>query len=243
MSAAETVTFEVGGRPVSIAYLPRNGFIVREVFQDQSYRPIEFVGDVTSILDIGANIGASSVYFHLVYPGAQIHAFEPGDGAYELLVRNAAPYPQIVPHNVGLWSTDGTASLFVGDHDYATASLAAPPSGNRDADRIELRACGPFLDSLGIERIDIVKLDTEGCEVPILEDLIARCAMRVIYLEFHSEEDRLRIEEMLRPDYCLFTAAIQHLHRGTLCFVSRRAVDAHGDYHRHRIVVAPDIDG
>ena len=221
-----------------ITYRPRNAFIVREIFRNRCYAPVEFVKDVTCILDVGANIGASAIFFRFAYPGARIHAFEPGRGAYELLQRNAAPYPEIKTYPVGLWSEDKEAELFVGDHDYATASLADQGTANRATDRVRLRGCRGYLAETGIDRVDVAKIDTEGCEIPILRDLLAVYAAKVIYLEFHSEEDRIRIDSMLREAYSLFAARIVHLHRGTLCYVARREVDANSDYHRHRIVVS-----
>ena len=240
LSGEEILSFEIMGETVTMAYLPRNGFIVREIFQDQCYRPVPFIKGIVSILDIGANIGASSVFFKFTYPQARIHAFEPGHGAFDVLARNVGPYPSIIAHNFGLWSCDRTAELFVGDHDYATASLADPEGKNRATDRIELKACGAQLAALGVKSVDIAKVDTEGCEIPILKDLTANYAMLVIYVEFHSEEDRFAIEDLLRPDYSLFSADIQHLHRGTLCYVSRRAIADDSDYHDHRIVISDD---
>ena len=197
LSGEEILSFEIMGETVTMAYLPRNGFIVREIFQDQCYRPVPFIKGIVSILDIGANIGASSVFFKFTYPQARIHAFEPGHGAFDVLARNVGPYPSIIAHNFGLWSCDRTAELFVGDHDYATASLADPDSKNRATDRIELKACGAQLAALGVKSVDIAKVDTEGCEIPILKDLTANYAMLVIYVEFHSEEDRFAIEDLL----------------------------------------------
>ena len=219
LSGEEILSFEIMGETVTMAYLPRNGFIVREIFQDQCYRPVPFIKGIVSILDIGANIGASSVFFKFTYPQARIHAFEPGHGAFDVLARNVGPYPSIIAHNFGLWSCDRTAELFVGDHDYATASLADPEGKNRATDRIELKACGAQLAALGVKSVDIAKVDTEGCEIPILKDLTANYAMLVIYVEFHSEEDRFAIEDLLRPDYSLFSADIQHLHRGTCSYM------------------------
>lgn len=237
MSAADTISFEILGETVTLAYLPHNGFVIREIFQDRCYAPIDFVQGVSSLLDIGANIGASTVFFKFTYPQAQIHAFEPGRGAFDLLVQNTEPYGQITAHNVGLWSEDKTAELFVGDHDYATASLANPNGDNQSTDNITLKACAAYLKSLAVEHVDIAKIDTEGCEVPILVDLVANYDMRVVYVEFHSEEDRWRIEDIMRPAYSLFSASIQNLHRGTICYVRRQTIDEDSEYHRHRITV------
>ncbi len=40
------------------------------------------------ILDIGANVGDTALYFKWLFPDAWVYAFEPNPGAYNLLVKN-----------------------------------------------------------------------------------------------------------------------------------------------------------
>ncbi len=56
------------------------------------------------IVDAGANIGLASVFFANRYPGARILSLEPEKSNYEMLVRNAAPYPNIKAVRGALWS-------------------------------------------------------------------------------------------------------------------------------------------
>jgi hypothetical protein len=75
-----------------------------------------------------------------------------------------------------------------------------------------------------ITAIDVLKIDTEGCEVPILESIAAWLPeMKAIYLEYHSERDRLAIDRMLCETHILVSGKVTYPHRGELCYVSYRS--------------------
>jgi hypothetical protein len=71
-----------------------------------------------------------------------------------------------------------------------------------------------------------VKIDTEGSEVDILARM-ASLDFDAIMLEYHSEANRRRIEDLL-GDFFLVGGEIRGLHRGTLKFLHRRLVEAVG---------------
>jgi predicted O-methyltransferase YrrM len=52
------------------------------------YEAIAGTGKQPLILDAGANIGASVVYFHLAFPAAHIVALEPARNNFEVLKQN-----------------------------------------------------------------------------------------------------------------------------------------------------------
>lgn len=54
------------------------------------------------IVDAGANIGLASIYFANNYPEAKIIAIEPEQSNFELLKKNVAPYPNIIPLQAAL---------------------------------------------------------------------------------------------------------------------------------------------
>ena len=58
-------------------------------------------GDI--VLDAGANIGASAIYFARRYPNARIFALEPEQENYDLLLRNTHRYHNIIPIKAALW--------------------------------------------------------------------------------------------------------------------------------------------
>jgi hypothetical protein len=72
----------------------------------------------------------------------------------------------------------------------------------------------------------ILKLDTEGCEVPILRDVSAVLGgVDLLYVEYHSEEDRLAIDDLLRGQMMLAVGRAMMPHRGTSVYVARHLVE------------------
>jgi len=191
-----------------------------DVISGKSYPIFDRLGRVRTIADIGANVGAAAVYFSLYYPEADIWAFEPGADAYRLLCRNAEG-SRIRPFPFGLFNRSRGASLLMGLHDTVTASIAAGSQTQAAAEAIELRDAAEAL--AGLEPIDILKIDTEGCERHILASLgAAALAAKAVYLEFHAEDDRRDFDALFAPTHTLAAARVLAPHRGELCYVARR---------------------
>jgi FkbM family methyltransferase len=63
------------------------------------------------IVDCGANIGLSTVFFKNLLPAASIVAVEPEGRNFELLRRNCAPYADIVPIQAAISDRNGTVAI------------------------------------------------------------------------------------------------------------------------------------
>jgi FkbM family methyltransferase len=121
------------------------------------------------IVDAGANIGATSVYFANKFPRAKIIAVEPEQSNFEMLKKNASYYPNIVPVQAALWREN------------KKLSLANPGTGNWGYQTRERNGGGvdPEVDGITIDRlmeryhcdyIDILKVDIEGAEKEVFEN-------------------------------------------------------------------------
>ncbi|WP_448188800.1 FkbM family methyltransferase [Azospirillum sp. sgz301742] len=177
------------------------------------------------ILDAGANVGATSVYFSQAYPGAAIHAVEPHPENFGLLERNTAHLPNLVRHRVALSDRDGQATLYDGAANAGTASLTESAETSASGHEVQVREAAAFVSCLGLSTIDVLKLDTEGAEWPILSalfDIVPRVA--VIYLEYHNDGDRRRIDAALAPTHLLFAGRALAPHRGELVYVAPSAL-------------------
>lgn len=206
---------------------PASMGVLRAVLSGGCYRPVDCLGDVRLIVDIGANIGAASVYFHLHYPDARIVAVEPSAAAFALLRVNAAPIPQIEPRQTALYDKPARMNLHVGRSDTATNSFGLSALNSDEGDVVDLEEASEFFRREHLQAADIVKLDTEGCEFPILNSLrpfLPR--FRAIYLEYHSEADRRRIDALLEPTHLLYAGTATHPHRGEFCYLARDALPA-----------------
>ena len=63
--------------------------LLKEKFIDEEYL-IELGSSRPIIIDCGANIGVSLIYFKYLYPHSEVHCFEPYTFAFEYLQKNVA---------------------------------------------------------------------------------------------------------------------------------------------------------
>jgi FkbM family methyltransferase len=230
-TASKTCTWQIqcGGstRSFTLFDTPMGRSACQLVLSGKSYPILPTAGVLKTIVDIGANVGAATVYFASQYPAAQILAFEPSPTSFALLIRNTADLPQVRPFPFGLIDRDVQTVLYHGREDAVCDSIGQSREQTSEGTPITLRAAGQALKEAQVDQIDILKLDTEGCEVPILRSLnefLPRTG--VIYVEFHSERDRLEIDRLLLPTHALFRAEIARSYRGELCYVSRQCLPA-----------------
>jgi FkbM family methyltransferase len=196
--------------------------VCTEIFAGRTYPAVQFKEQVRTIVDMGANVGAAAVYFAMTYPGSSVFAFEPAPGSYALLEANTAHLPQIKSFGFGLYDCDRQAKLYCGLNDSVQNSICQSYEQRQHSEPISLREAAAVLRELAIETIDILKLDTEGCEVPILHSLAPWIpTISVIYVEFHSEVDRLVIDRLLSPTHYLWRGEIKRFCRGELTYLAK----------------------
>lgn len=160
--------------------------------------------DVRLVLDIGANIGIASVYFAASYPNAVVHAFEPDPANCEVLTANARALPRIQVHPFALGAADGELELFDSDDKsnlggYSAHGLGINPGRSK---KVPVRHAGRALAELGVERADILKIDTEGAEWEILTALDPKLlgGVRLIMGELHGRRD-FELLHFLQPSF------------------------------------------
>lgn len=120
------------------------------------------------IIDAGANIGLSSIYFANNYPGARIIAIEPEESNFEILIKNVAAYKNITPVKAALWYENTTIKLFdpgQGKWGFIVKGQDAHKGkdGNPLCDVLGL-TINNVMEKFEISHIDILKIDIEGAE-------------------------------------------------------------------------------
>ncbi len=119
--------------------------------------------DKPVILDLGANIGCSSVYLAHKYPQARIIAVEPELSNFECLERNTKPYPCIKCCRYALWThNDGVDVVdtksgkwgFRTENHHSDAGTTSTPS----------ITINKLLLKEGLDYVDLMKIDIEGAE-------------------------------------------------------------------------------
>lgn len=153
-------------------------FMYKEIFEDHIYK-FETSNPVPYIIDGGANIGLSSIYFKLLYPKAKIIGFEPDATIYNYLKKNieAFNFKGIELINKGLWNKNTILSFKT---EGADAGLLTEEGATETVQVISLK---PYLN----KKVDFLKLDIEGAETVVLKDIEENLSLvDRIFVEYHS---------------------------------------------------------
>lgn len=99
--------------------------------------------------------------------GGVVHAFEPNSEQRGQLVRNAElnGLSNVVPRAEGLWDTSSANLRLVGYDSFASVETAEAG----DADSFQTVTIKDYLQSAGVENLDLIVLDIEGAELSALK--------------------------------------------------------------------------
>jgi len=210
--------------------------ITKKVLTGEAYKIIPFASNVNTIVDIGANLGAASVYFSLFYPNAKIFSVEPQKGPFDMLAHNTKLNPNNKIFHMGLLDRNKEAPLYLSWADTSAASIGKSWLNTEHTQLIKLRDAAEWLQEENITQIDILKIDTEGCEVPILSRIASWLpSIQIIYLEYHNEPDRRAIDGLLSDSHVLVRSKAEFAHRGELVYVRADLGDEASELHKHQI--------
>ncbi|MCK5241115.1 FkbM family methyltransferase [bacterium] len=189
-------------------YILRENFILK--IYDFAYE--EILENVKTIIDLGANIGLSSLYLQARFPKARIVCVEPVKENVELLRQNAhnnnfswkveRAAIQAKSGTVTLYPNEWWSSSTVTEHvattrqskDGRLEKLLSLPTEDVEAVSVNL-----ILDRNQIETVDILKMDIEGAEEQLfLESPEWLQRIRVLIIEIHDKYvDRKKITQVL----------------------------------------------
>jgi FkbM family methyltransferase len=200
-------------------------WICTEILTGNTYPRLAFVDDVRTILDVGANCGATTVYFAHKYPEARIHSFEPGSSPRAILERNVARLPNVDVHPIGLYSSDAEMPLYFGDGDSIVASVFRRDANLDASELVQVRDAGSWAAEHGIDRIDILKVDVEGAEVAVIQSLAHLLpTVKVLYLEYDSRRARIDLASLIEPTHELYVG-VMYLDQGECIYLRRDYCD------------------
>lgn len=189
-----------------------------------------FLRSAPVVIDVGANVGLFTMYMKLLYPDCVVHCYEPVPATLSLLQRNLEALVDVHVHPYALGERDGEQQIYLHRRNTGQNSFKRI-EGDKHYDRwlnIPIRDSARELDALGQDHIDVLKIDTEGYELEILERLGDRLNMvSYVLIEYHSEEDRRKIDRCLSQFALCGTSGI-HVDRGTLKYQNRSLAKTSG---------------
>lgn len=126
------------------------------------------------VFDVGANVGAYARLTLERLPDVELHCFEPSPHALERLRSAVEGHPAVHVHPFGLGRAETTEPFYGNSPGSELASVYPRRLDHHGivVDRqgdVRLRRLDDVLPELGVERVDLLKLDVEGHELAVLE--------------------------------------------------------------------------
>ncbi|MEI7848571.1 MAG: FkbM family methyltransferase [Chloroflexota bacterium] len=158
-------------------------------------------GDV--VIDVGSNIGTHAVFFaQKVNPGGMVYAFEPQRVTFEYLCANLAlnGLLNVVPVQAGVGDRHAEVNIPVLDPTVLQNFGCLNIEGHAVGDLVKILP----LDSLGLKRCNLIKIDVEGMESQVLrgaEQTIRNCKP-FLFVENNSREGSPElVKQVMELDY------------------------------------------
>ncbi|MCT7516346.1 FkbM family methyltransferase [Aliarcobacter cryaerophilus] len=158
-------------------------FLNHELFGLEIYK---FNSEKTQpfIIDCGANIGLSVIYFKKLFPNAKVIAFEPDKKIFDYMKFNinSFGFKDVELINKGLWKEETVLKFF---SEGADGGRIADNTTNENSIEIQTVKLSNYLNKE--VQIDFLKLDIEGAETEVLLECRDNLNnVQNIFIEYHS---------------------------------------------------------
>lgn len=200
----DRVSVRFAGRRLAITIRPDTFdlSLIKSILCDGSEYQLPVPLQPRVIVDAGANIGVTALYFAALFQDARIFCFEPLPANLELLRQNTAPFSDrivIVPK--GLSDRTGVLEFHPSTNtsDFSAGGFGAWGESSR-TERLPVTTLEDAIREYAIPKIDVLKLDIEGSEGPALRGTPASVLeqLDVMVGELHDVEDWAVIQLLSR---------------------------------------------
>jgi FkbM family methyltransferase len=178
---------------------------------------------VDIFFDVGANEGQTTLHALERFRNCRIVSFEPNPKTFLLLKERMKEHPRVDLINVALGSEVCDKNMFEYDASVLNslvddAQFAVRFSKVATTTIVSCTTVDSFCTERHIEKIDVLKIDTEGLDYEVLEgarSLITRKAIKFIYFEFNDIQPKNGttggalepIDKLIRPHGYRFIAS------------------------------------
>jgi FkbM family methyltransferase len=192
---SKTLAHPVFARPGASDFL-----VFHQVFVEREYRCLDAIKDAPKlIIDCGANVGYSSVYFLSTFPSCSVIAVEPDPDNFEVLKHNLLSYSlRCDAIQAAIWPRAERLQIkkqLAGSEWGHTVEVA------NDAQFSVLSVTVPSLiANSGFKRISILKIDIEGAELELFKaDTEWLDHVDNIVIELHGDQCSKAFFDAVRP--------------------------------------------
>jgi FkbM family methyltransferase len=163
-------------------------FLFVEIFVNNQYY---FKSDTNEpvIIDCGANIGIATLYFNYIHPRAKVLSFEPDPGTFSLLKKNIETnnLKNTTAMNNAVSNTTGSMNFFNNEQDGSPVMSAHNERGGDKMIQVQSVRLSEIINE-SYKKVDFLKIDVEGSEGLVLEDLNKNRSLtkiEKIVIEYH----------------------------------------------------------
>lgn len=173
----KTVLF---GKPFSFSDAAGYLHSVDEIFGEDVYK-FTTASNSPYIIDCGANMGLSILYFRKNYPNSTILAFEPDHKTFNILKENTAHFDRVTIKEEAVWTEDTTLEFF------SEGSLAGSAMVDFAHKNNKTSVTAIDLKKYLTRKIDFLKIDIEGAENELIFDIKDHLfQVDKMFLEYHG---------------------------------------------------------
>lgn len=158
----------------------------KELFVNRIYE-FEFPEKNPKILDLGANIGLSVLFFKSIFPNAEIDAYEADPLIFEYLTKNinGNNVDGVNLYNKAVWTSTGLVNFYPEGADGGGITS----EGNDNINPVSVASID-ISEVLSKKTYDFLKMDIEGAENDIFPMMAGSLSnFNYIFLEYHSRPE------------------------------------------------------
>jgi FkbM family methyltransferase len=142
--------------------------------------------------------------------GATVHMFDPSQTGRETASRAENQRELVHFHAIGWAGLDGDVPF----HPAGADGSLSKPEGECTGERLPCRRVPTLMRDLGIAKLDLLKMDIEGFEYEVLDDILAaRVPVDQICLEFHHFLPGIPYSRTLSSILALWRAGYVLIHK------------------------------
>ena len=178
---------DIVGNRMNFNYFMRAYHLFEEIFIAQPYY-FNTDNDKPIIIDCGSHIGMSVIYFKTIYPNAKITCFEPDNYTYSILKNNIESNGllDVEINNVAVMKFNGLTEFYTVENSKSDVAMSTIKERVKNSKKniVKAKKLSQYID----EEVDFLKIDIEGAEYDVLQELKSSGKLsdiKQIAIEFH----------------------------------------------------------
>jgi FkbM family methyltransferase len=157
------------------------------------------IQNIKTVVDVGASIGTMTTYFLDTFPACKVYSFEPYSPSFHIIANIFQNNPRVSVHQLALSDEPGEVKMYI-QEDSGYNSLKEPVNkpSEKMVGKFEVVKVG-ILDEFcavhNIDRIDFLKIDTEGLDLNVLKGaskMLKARKIKYIYVESTFDKDNVQ---------------------------------------------------